>query len=51
MSYTINGKGDTYRPVDNKKWDSNYDNIKWKSKKDTDQKSKVKNNIESVNSK
>jgi len=25
------GKGDRYRPVDKKKYDSNYDSIKWKS--------------------
>jgi|TARA_R100000406_G_scaffold51655_1_gene35102 hypothetical protein len=36
------GKGDTYRPVDKKKWDSNWDLAFGKSKKS---KSKGKKNI------
>ena len=36
------GKGDTYRPVDKKKWDSNWDLAFGKSKKN---KSKGKKNI------
>lgn len=35
MAFVINGKGDTYRPVDTKKYNSNYDEIKWKPKKET----------------
>ena len=33
MSFQINGKGDTYRKVNIKKYDANYDEIEWKSKK------------------
>jgi len=36
------GKGDRYRPVDKKKYDSNYDSIKW-GKKDVKSNSSKKN--------
>jgi hypothetical protein len=32
------GKGDTYRPVDVKKYNDNFDSIKWKSKDKKDKK-------------
>ena len=32
MSFVVNGKGDSYRKVNTKKYESNYDEIKWKSK-------------------
>ena len=32
MAFAVNGKGDTYRKVNIKKYESNYNEIKWKSK-------------------
>ena len=44
MSYVGNGKGDSYRVVNAKKFRDNYDGIKWKSKEkkidDTDKNTK-----------
>jgi len=39
MAHVVNGKGDTYRPVDSKKFRNNYDEIKWKSKEKKEDKS------------
>jgi hypothetical protein len=34
------GKGDKYRPVDKKKYNDNFDSIKWKSKESKEKKDK-----------
>jgi hypothetical protein len=28
----MNGKGDTQRPIDRRKWEKNFEAIRWKSK-------------------
>jgi hypothetical protein len=32
-NFTVNGKGDTPRPMNRKAWECGHDKIKWKSKK------------------
>lgn len=48
MAYNVNGKGDTYRVVDPKKWESHYDSINWKSKKTPYINTSKKNNNNTV---
>jgi hypothetical protein len=39
------GKGDTYRPVDKKKYDENFDGIIWKIEKENNEKIKKSGKI------